>query len=80
MLQHLNRYDHVLLGPLLAIFPAIINRTLKKYYEVYSEVCMDGSMIQGLLAINWFRLDLKDGEQVPNIKICCEFDVDRMLK
>jgi len=41
---------------------------------------MDGSMIQGLLVINWFRSDLKEGEQAPNVQICSEFDVDRMLK
>jgi hypothetical protein len=64
----------------LAVFPLIIRKTLKKYFEVYSEICMDGNMIQGLLVINWFRLDVKDGDQVPNIKICCDFDVDRMLK
>jgi len=31
-------------------------------------------MVQGLLAINWFRLDLKEGEQDPNVKICAEYD------
>ncbi len=30
--------------------------------------------------INWFRLVVKEGDHIPNIKICCEFDVDRMLK
>ena len=49
----------------------MIRKTLRKYYDVYSEICMEGSMIQGLLAINWFRLDLKEGEQMPNVKICC---------
>lgn len=41
---------------------------------------MDGNMIQGLLIINWFRLDVKEGDQIPNIKVCCEYDIDRMLK
>ena len=71
LLKHVCRYDFVSIGPLLAIFPIMIRKTLRKYYDVYSEICMEGSMIQGLLAINWFRLDLKEGEQMPNVKICC---------
>jgi hypothetical protein len=46
----------------------------------YPKVCIDNNMIQGLLMINWFRLVVKEGDHIPNIKICCEFDVDRMLK
>lgn len=64
---------------MLTIFPVMIRKTLKKYYEVYTEVCMEGEMIQGLLAINWFRLDVKEGDQVPNVKICFEFDIDRIM-
>ena len=41
----LNRYKFVCLGPLMAIFPVIIRKTLKKFYKVYSEICMDGNMI-----------------------------------
>lgn len=39
---------------------------------------MDGNMIQGLLVINWFRLDVKEGDQLPNIKVCCEYDIERL--
>ena len=74
LLKHLNRYEFVNMGPLLCIFPVLVLNTLKKYFNVYSEVCMEGRMIQGLLAINWFRIGLEDGDQKQNIKLCCEYN------
>ncbi len=32
LVQHLNRYKFVCLGPLMTIYPVIVQKTLKKYF------------------------------------------------
>lgn len=51
------------------MLPAFLNQSVKNVYTVYSEVMTEGKNIIGLMAPNWLRLEVKEGEQIPNTKI-----------
>jgi hypothetical protein len=50
-------------------------RILKKFYEVYAEICVEGKEIKGLMAIDWLRMEIKNNERQENVKVA--YDIDR---
>lgn len=54
-----------LLTALILFYP----RILKRFYEVYAEVCIEGKEIKGLLAIDWLRMELSNGDRPENVRL-----------
>jgi hypothetical protein len=39
-LERLAKYEVTCIGPLLAVFPVLSKKSLKKYFDVYAELSM----------------------------------------
>ena len=57
---HENK-EYTLNSSLITAIILFYPRSLKRFYEVYAEVCIEGKEIKGLLAIDWLRMEVNNG-------------------
>ena len=48
--------------------------------NVYSEIIRTGYGLAGMMVPNWLRLDVAEGEQIPNTKIYRDINRNVLLK
>ena len=51
-----------------------------KVMNVYSEIIRTGYGLAGMMVPNWLRLDVAEGEQIPNTKIYRDINRNVLLK
>ena len=68
------KQEHAICGPLLTLLPTFRPAILNSVLHVYAEVMNQGLQIVGMTACNWLRLDVKEGEEEPNVRIYSDFN------